>query len=391
MQNFDYHNPTRLVFGKGTLARIRDLVAPEARILMTYGGGSIKRNGVYDQVRTALEDRTWFEFGGIEPNPCYETLMRATALAREKNVDFLLAVGGGSVLDGTKFVAAAIPFSDGDPWQLLNGGASVRSAVPLGCVLTLPATGSEMNGFAVISRTSTREKLAFGDERLFPRFSVLDPETTLSLPAAQVRNGIVDAFVHVFEQYLTPRTGTALQDRQAEAILNTLVETGPRTLKDAGDLEARATFMWCATQALNGLIGCGAPQDWATHMIGHELTALYGLAHAETLAAVVPHLLRYRAELKQARLVQYGQRVWDLGSDRDPADLAEAAIARTETFFEALGMPTSLEAHGIDPGEAAPRVRDRLAGRGMTALGEAPHLTPDDAAAILRRSVTAAS
>ena len=290
MQNFTFHNPTRIVFGEHQISQLTKLVPADARILFTYGGGSIKKNGVYDQVVEALKDRPLFEFGGIEPNPRYETLMRAAATVKENHLDFLLAVGGGSVIDGTKFIAAAVEF-DGEPWDILAKHAPVTSALPLGCVLTLPATGTESNGNSVITRASTQEKLSFGSPLVYPQFAVLDPTTTYSLPPRQMANGVVDAFVHIMEQYLTFPVDAKVQDRFAEGLLLTLIEEGPRSLKEPTNYTVRANVMWAATMALNGLIGVGVPQDWATHMIGHEITALHGLDHAQTLAIVLPAVM----------------------------------------------------------------------------------------------------
>jgi NADP-dependent alcohol dehydrogenase len=385
MDNFTYCNPTRIVFGRGTIAQLSELVPKGKKVLVTYGGGSIKSNAVYDQVMKALGGHDVIEFGGIPANPVYETLMKAVDLARREKVGFLLSVGGGSVLDGTKFIAAAVPFEGKDPWEIvLSRSPVLKKVLPLGSVLTLPATGSEMNCVAVVSRASTKEKLAFLCDKVFPIFSVLDPETTFSLPREQVRNGIVDTFVHVTEQYLNSSSVGALQARQAEAILQTLIERGPVTLERPNDYEARADFMWCATQALNGLIACGVACDWATHMIGHELTAFYGLAHAESLAAVLPHLLRHQIDLKRARLAQYGRRVWGIEGKDDEA-IAHEAIVRTEGFFRSLGMQTRLAGLKIPVEEAAERVRERFAGRG-TVVGEGGSLKPEDVAKILKRS-----
>ena len=382
MDNFTYCCPTRVVFGKGTIADLSSLVPADTRILMTYGGGSIKQNGVYTQVKTALQDRDISEFGGIEPNPRYETLMKAVELVRHTDTGFLLAVGGGSVLDGTKFIAAAARYEGGDPWDILAKDAEVASALPLGSVLTLPATGSETNPFAVISRDSTDEKLAFASDRVIPAVSILDPETTFSLPKEQVRNGIVDAFVHVTEQYLTYPVNALLQERQAEGVLSTLIDVGPKTLVDLKDYDARANFMWCATQALSGLIGCGVPWDLATHMIGHELTAFYGVAHAESLAVVLPSLLRHEKKAKREKLVQYAERVWGITGGDDPAG---AAIAKTEAFFQSLGMPTHLSDFDISPEDAAEKVSTRFAERG-TKLGEREAIGPEEVAEILKGS-----
>ena len=355
---------------------------------MTYGGGSILRNGVMEQVRAALEGRAALEFGGIEANPVYETLMKAVEVVRREGVDFLLAVNGGSVLDGTKFIAAAARFA-GEPWDIPAKGAPVAAAVPLGAVLTLPATGSEMNSFAVVSRVSTGEKLPFSSPLVYPRFSIVDPETTFSLPPRQVGNGIVDAFAHVLEQYLTFPAAAPLQDRWAESILTTLIEEGPKTLADPRNYDARANLCWCATMALNGLIGSGVPQDWSTHMIGHELTALCGLDHAQTLAVVFPGTLAARRESKRAKLLQYAERVWGLGGGEggeDQAGRIDQAIAMTRAFFESVGVKTRLSDYQVAP-EVVSSVSRRLAERGWTALGERQDVSPRQVEEILSYSL----
>ncbi len=379
MENFQFHNPTRVVFGKDTIGELSGLVPSDTTILMTYGGGSIKANGVYDQVKAALKGHTVLEFGGIEPNPRHETCMRAVEICRRENVGFLLAVGGGSVLDGTKYIAAAAPFAGQDPWDILAKGAAVESALPLATVLTLPATGSETNGFSVVSRDSTREKLAFFSPRVYPQFAVLDPVTTMTLPPRQTANGVVDAFAHVLEQYLTYDAGAPLQDRQAEAILLTLVEEGPKALAAPDDYDARANVMWAATQALFGIIACGVPQDWATHMIGHELTALYGVDHAQSLAVVYPAMMRHQREQKRGKLLQYGARVWDVteGSEEERID---KTVAVTEEFFRSLGVKTRLAEYGIT--EGIERVGERLEARGAK-LGERGNIGRKEVDAIL--------
>jgi len=381
MNNFEYYNPVRIVFGKGSIPKVADLIMPGEKILLTYGGGSIKRNGVYDQVRAALKGRGVWEFGGIEPNPRYETCMRAVDVVRKEGIDFLLAVGGGSVLDGTKFIAAAVHYEGDDPWDILRKDAPIRKALPLGAVLTLPATGSEMNSFSGISRESTREKLAFGHPAVFPRFSILDPEVTYSLPKKQLRNGIVDTFVHVMEQYATYDVNSPLQDRQAEGIVRTLIELAERILADPPDYEVRANFMWCATQALNGIIGCGVVQDWSTHMIGHELTAFFGLAHAESLAVVLPGVWRHEKDRKQVKLAQLARRVWQV-EGAEAASLAEAAIERTVAFFHAIEMPTRLGDYGVREKDIE-KVVARLAER-KAKLGEHQMITPAAVREILR-------
>lgn len=364
MWNFTYHNPVKIVFGKGAIAELANLVPQDQKIMMTYGGGSIKRNGVYDQVVAALKGRQLVEFGGIEPNPRYETLMRAVAQVKAEGIGFLLAVGGGSVLDGTKFIAAAVKYTGDDPWDILAREAPVAAALPLGAVLTLPATGSEMNGNAVISRESTREKLSFSSPLVYPRFSILDPETTYSLSARQVANGIVDTFVHVAEQYLTYSVNAPLQDRQAEAILLTLIEEAPKVKANPQDYDVRANLMWCATQALNGMIGCGVPQDWATHTIGHELTAFFGLDHGQTLAIVLPAVLKHQRARKTGKLIQYAQRVWGIQGLSDE-ETVDAAIAKTEEFFRSVGNPTRLSDYGIKLADCRPIV-ERFKERGWT-------------------------
>ncbi len=377
MQNFTFKNPTEILFGRGMIAELASRVPTNMPVLMLYGGGSIRRNGVYDQVQAALKRHRVIEFGGIEPNPLYETCLKAVEVARTSQAGFILAVGGGSVLDAAKFIAAAARFEGADPWDILRThGQVIQAALPLGAVLTLPATGSESNGNAVISRKATQEKLALASILVFPVFSVLDPETTFSLPRKQVRNGVVDAFMHVMEQYLTYPSDAPLQDRFSEGILQTLIETGPVTLAEPKNYEARAAFTWSATMALNTLIGCGVPQDWSTHMIGHELTAFYGLDHAETLAIVLPGVWKHEFERKKTKLAQYGQRVWKV-------DTAQAAMAKTEDFLHSLGMPTRLGDYRIDAGEAAEKVKARFAAR-KTLLGEHGDLGPDAVADILR-------
>ncbi len=380
MFDFTFHNPTRIVFGKKSIAKLSALVPKKHKVLITYGGGSIKKNGVYDQVALALKDHDFIEFGGIEPNPRYETLMKAVELARKEQVRFLLSVGGGSTLDGTKFLAAAIEYTSADPWDIPTAQTQVQSALPIGCVLTLAATGSESNGYAVISRESTNEKRAFFSELCYPQFAILDPETTCTLPVSQTLNGIVDPFVHVMEQYMTYEVNAPLQDRQAEAILSTLIEEGPKVIADPNNYDARANVMWCATQALNGLIACGVPQDWATHMIGHELTALYGIDHAQSLAVVLPALLRNRREQKARKLVQFGRRIWNI-DDTSEDEVMEKAIVRTEEFFQSLGMKTRLSQYGIT--EGLEQVGIRIEKRNEK-LGEHQDILREDIDAILK-------
>jgi NADP-dependent alcohol dehydrogenase len=386
MNNFVFYNPTRIIFGRGTIERLRDQLPEGVKVMMCYGGGSIKRNGVYDQVMNAVEGWNVLEFGGIEANPDYDTLMKAVEWGREEGVGFVLAVGGGSVIDGAKLIAAAIPFS-GSPWDIVIEKYKVKigEPLPLGTVLTLPATSSEMNHTSVISRRATNEKYGWRSEAMFPVFSILDPEVTYSLPKKQIRNGIVDAYVHVLEQYVTYPVNGALQDRQAEAILLTLQDIAEGALESPPDYDARANLMWTVSNALNKLINKGVPEDWATHLIGHELTAFYGLDHAESLAVIIPHLYRYKREQKHEKLVQYGRRVWGLTGE--PEDIVREAIDKMRIFFNEIGMPTTLTAFGIDPVEAAERIRARFEQRGRV-LGEHKDITPEVVAEIVQMSVS---
>lgn len=382
MQNFIYHNPTKIAFGKGSISKLAKLL-PNKKIMLLYGGGSIKKNGIYEQVKTQLEAYDWCEFSGIEANPEYQTLIRAVDMVREEQVDYLLAVGGGSVIDGTKFIAAAAKF-DGDPWSILTGESRVRDAVPLGCVLTLPATGTETNTGAVVTRAELGKKLAFMSDLVRPQFAILDPEVTYSLPDRQLINGVVDAYVHVMEQYLTYPVGATVQDRFAEGILQNLIEIGPQVTASK-DYDIRANLMWNATQALNGLIGAGVPQDWSTHMIGHELTALHGLDHAVTLAIILPRVMYHQREQKREKLLQYAERVWGL-SRYDEDSAIDLAIEKTELFFRNLGMKTRLSEHGIGKGVADEMAR-KLTENGFEKLGEHQDITPAEAHSIVTASL----
>ncbi|MGE5517747.1 MAG: iron-containing alcohol dehydrogenase [Bacteroidota bacterium] len=369
MENFVFHNPVKVIFGKGQISAVGREIPQGSRVLFAFGGGSIKTNGVHAQVVEALTAAglEFREFAGIEPNPRFETLMKAVALARAEKLDYVLAVGGGSVVDGCKLVAAAIDFA-GDPWDIVCRKAAPTKAKPLGVVLTLPATGSEMNMYSVVSRDATGEKLGWGHPSVMPQFSVLDPETTYSLPPRQVGNGIVDAFIHVLEQYLTYPAAAPLQDRLAESVLSTLVEIGAAAMATPPDYQARANLMWCATMALNGLIGQGVPQDWATHMIGHELTALTGIDHARTLAVVWPGVVTVKRAEKRAKLLQFAARVWGLTEGDDDARI-DAAIAKTRAFFESVGVPARLGSYDL-PADLPATIAGRLAERGGLPLGE---------------------
>lgn len=385
MLNFEFYNPTRIIFGTDTIQRIHDFVPSDARVLMLYGGESARKNGTLDEVRTALGQREIQEFGGIEPNPSYETLMKAVELIREQKLDFLLAVGGGSVIDGTKFIAAAVNYV-GDEWQILEThGAKITQALPFGSVLTLPATGSEMNSGGVVTRKSTQTKLAFGSSHVFPQFSVLDPNKTYSLPLRQLANGVVDAFIHVMEQYLTYSVNAQVQDRFAESLLQTLIEIAPKVVEESADYDTRANLMWTATMALNGLIGAGVPQDWSTHMIGHELTALHNIDHARTLAIVLPANMQVRRAQKRDKLLQYAERVWHI-VDGDEEQRIDAAIARTRAFFEDLGLPTRLADYQLGAKDIDEVIK-QLEAHKLTKLGEHQDISLDVSRHILEASL----
>ncbi|MDA8221634.1 MAG: iron-containing alcohol dehydrogenase [Desulfitobacterium hafniense] len=388
MFNFDFYNPTRILFGQDRLEGIDKYVPADAAVLITYGGGSARKSGLIDKVKTVLGNRKVYEFGGIEPNPRYETLVKAVEIVRSENIDFILAVGGGSVIDGTKFITLA-SYYKGDSRDLLKFGFMpipfevVGKVVPFGTVLTLPATGSEMNSGAVISYE--HGKFPVMCELAFPKFSILEPTLTFTLPKIQVANGVIDAFVHTTEQYLTYPVDAKVQDRMAEGILQTLIEIGETTVAESENHEARANLVWSATLALNGLIGAGVPQDWTTHMIGHELTALLGIDHGQTLAIVLPALLEVRREQKRAKLLQYAERVWHIesGSEEERVDLA---IQKTREFFESLGVKTRLSQYGVGA-DKIPVVVEQLKAHGMTALSETQDLTLDISQKILEESL----
>lgn len=373
MQNFDYHNPTRIVFGKDRLNELDTLVPKEANVLILFGGGSIKKFGTLNKVVASLKDRRIIEFSGIEPNPKFETLVKAVTLAKSENIDFLLAVGGGSVVDGTKFVNLAINYDGDDLSELLTNRSArmdVSEALPMGAIITLPATGSEMNSGGVVSYN--HKKNVFSNPLLYPTFSILDPTLTFTLPPTQVANGVVDAFIHVVEQYVTYPVDARFQDRTAEGILQTLIEIGKKTIDNPEDYDARANLVWCATMALNGLIGAGVPQDWTTHMIGHELTAMFGIDHGKTLAILQPSIWQLRKGQKREKLLQYADRVWNI-SDGNEDTRIDNAINKTREFFESLGVSTRLSEYGVGA-DKIDDIVDALEDHGLTALSETKDL-----------------
>ncbi|PKB16853.1 iron-containing alcohol dehydrogenase [Flavobacterium sp. 5] len=373
MLNFELYNPTNLVFGKGQIEKLTSLVPQNSKILLAYGGGSIFKNGIHEQVIKNLKGFEIVEFGGIEPNPHYETLMKAVDVIKAEKIDFILAVGGGSVIDGVKFMSAAVHFQ-GNPIDILQKRLLIKeNTVPFGTVLTLPATGSEMNSGSVVTIKATQEKLAFGGSALFPKFSICDPTVITSLPKRQIQNGVVDAYTHVLEQYLTYPHEGMLQDRIAEGILQTLIEVGPGVVENPADYALASNFMWSCTMALNGLIQKGVPSDWATHMIGHELTALYGIDHARTLAIIGPNLYKVMFETKKEKLAQYGKRVFNLSGTEN--EVAAEAIEKTVAFFHTMGMKTLLSENAENFEKTADFIVDRFEKRGWKALGEKQNIT----------------
>ncbi len=379
---FSFVNPTQVYFGQGQIARIASAIPQDARVLVLYGGGSIKRNGVYEQVVDALKNFVWQEFAGVEPNPTAETLDRAVAQVKAESLDYVLAVGGGSVIDGAKYVAAAACY-DGEGWDILLGKHKVSRALPVGAVLTLPATGSESNGGSVVTKAATRDKLNFMSPLVQPRFAVLDPDVMKTLPERQLANGLVDAWVHTCEQYLTMPTEAMVQEGYAEVLLRTLKTLGEQFAERDSDAW-RANLMLAANQALNGFIGSGVPQDWATHMIGHELTALYGVDHGRSLAIVQPSLLRHQIERKRAKLEQMGRNVFGLTGDDA---LAERCVDAIEAFYHSLGVATQLTEHGGDKAAAIDEIVSRLEAHGMVKLGEHRAITPAESRDILQQAV----
>lgn len=379
---FTYQNTTKIFFGQGQISNISDAIDKDSKVLVIYGGGSVKKNGVYDQVATALEGHQWLEFSGVEPNPTKETLDKAVAVVKEQGVDFILAVGGGSVIDGSKYVAAAAHY-DGDGWDMLVGKHTAQSATALGAILTIPATGSESNAGGVITKAETKQKLPFFSPFVQPLFAVLDPDVMKTLPEKQLLNGIVDAWVHVCEQYITSQHGAAVQDGYAEALLKVLKDLADNYAGRDND-QWRANLMWAANQALNGLIGSGIPHDWATHMIGHELTALWHVDHGRSLAIVQPSLLRNQIELKRAKLEQMGQNVFGLAAS---GDLAERTIDAIEALYHGLNVPTQLTEYDGDKQSAIDAVVGKLESNGMTALSENGTVTPAVVREILKQAI----
>ena len=375
---FSYHNPTAIEFGKGQIKELANKISKEDKVLLVYGGGSIKNNGVYDQVIKALENHTFIEFSGVEVNPTVETMNKAVKIVKEEKIDFILAVGGGSVIDGCKYLAAASLY-DGDAWDFLDGKAEVQDALPLGAVLTLAATGSESNNLTVISKREIDEKRLYFSNHSYPKFAILDSSFMSTLSDRQLANGLVDAFVHTCEQYLTFKTNAVVQDGFAETLLKGLVDLA-NTWDNRHDLKWQSDLMWIANQALNGLVGVGVPQDWSTHMIGHELTAFYGIDHARSLAVVQPQLLRVMFEDKKDKLSQMGETVFDIKDD------ANATIEAIENLYEKVGVTTNLNNYKVDDNVIS-NVIGALEKHGMTALGENANITLEQSSKILNMAM----
>jgi NADP-dependent alcohol dehydrogenase len=379
MLNFELYNPVNYIFGKNQTEKLAELVPENAKVLLAYGGGSIFKNGVHAQVIHALAGFSVIEFGGIEPNPRFETLMKAVEIIRTEKIDFIVAVGGGSVIDGVKFISGAVKY-EGDPIEILKNKVlfkDVSKVIPFGTVLTLPATGSEMNSGAVITIEATQEKLVLGGSALFPKFSICDPSVIVSLPKRQLQNGVIDAFMHTLEQYITYPHDALLQDRIAEGILQTLIEIGPHVVETPTDYKLASNFMWACTK--------GVPSDWATHMIGHELTALYEVDHARTLAIISPSLYRVMFETKKDKLAQYGKRVWNIQTG-SVDEIAHEAIEKTVQFYHMMGMKTRLSENASNYANTADIIVERFKERGWTALGEKQNITLDKIREIVEMS-----
>ena len=385
MNNFELYNPTKILFGKGEIAKLRNEIPKDANILLLFGGGSIKKNGIYEQVSQALDGYKWQDFGGIPPNPEYKVLLKALEVIKKENITFLLAVGGGSVIDGTKFLSSAALYEGDEPWNILKNKIKTEVGMPFGTVLTLPATGSEMNSGAVVTNEDTQEKFGMGGPGLFPQFSILDPTVVSSIPERQIANGLADSFTHVLEQYITYPVDALLQDRLSESILSAIIETAPRIMEDTSDYKSAANFMWNCTMALNGLIQKGVPTDWAIHAIGHELTAFFGIDHARTLAILTKSHYTHNIKTKKAKLAQCAERVFGI-TEGNEQEKAEACIEAIEEFYLSLGIATTLSSYTENYEGTAEKIAKRFTERGWTAIGEHGKLTPFDVETIVEMS-----
>ncbi len=375
---FTYQNPTKIEFGQGKISKISKLIPQDKKVLLLYGGGSIKKNGVYDQTADALKDHTFFEFGGVEANPTKETLDKAISYGRENEVDYVLAVGGGSVVDGAKYIANAY-YYDGDGWDLLEGKYSASKALEIGVILTLAATGSESNTGSVITKAETKEKRFFHSFHSYPKFSILDPNVLKSLDERQLINGLIDTFVHTCEQYVTYQHGFLAQDNYSEGILRALWQLS-QNYEIRDDLWY-SNLMWLANQALNGLIGLGVPQDWGTHYIGHELSGLYGIDHARTLAIIQPNLFRELKEQKKDKLLQMGRNVFSMDTNN-----VDEVIDKIEDLYRSLNVDLKISSYTKDQ-NIKENVTILLEKHGFTKFGEKETITLDVVEKILDKSI----
>ena len=383
MLNFVFENPTKILFGKDQLTKLaKEIKKCHQRILLIYGGGSIKKTGLYDQVTAILKENNIFyvEQPGVQVNPRIDSVREGIKLCRENDLGMILAVGGGSVIDCAKTIAAGFYYT-GDPWDFFTNTARITDALPVGVVLTLAATGSEMNVNAVINNQETQEKIGIGSRHLIPRFAILDPEFTFTVPPAQTAAGIADIMSHVFEQYFSSNDGAFLQDRMCESVLKTCIHYGPIAIKEPNNYEARANLMWSSTIGLNGLLSTGKATDWATHNIEHELSALYDMTHGLGLAILTPHWMEYVLdETTVKKFAEYARNVWEVQGTDDDFETARQGIKLTRQFFQSLGLGSKLSEQGV--------TEDSLAGMAAKAasspLGRFKKLDQNDVFKILK-------
>ncbi|BBI36379.1 iron-containing alcohol dehydrogenase [Cohnella abietis] len=387
MNSFELYNPTKLVFGADKIGQLGELVTPYGkRILLVYGGGSIKSSGLYNDVLYQLEGigAIVHELPGIEPNPRLATVNKGINICRAEKIDFILAVGGGSVIDAAKAIAAGALY-DGDVWDFTVRQATIQEALPLGTVLTLAATGSEMNGNSVISNWETKQKRAMGSKLIYPKFSILDPKLTYTVPANQTVNGIVDIMSHVFEQYFSLTTDIPLQERFAESILLTVIENGEKALENGSDYDARANLLLAGTYALNGTLPNGVSTDWATHGIEHEVSAIYDIAHGAGLAIIFPNWMKHVYKERASKFVQYAVRVWGVDPNgKSDDEIALEGIEATRNYFTRIGAPATLGELGIND-EQLDRMAEEATKYGP--IGSFKMLSKEDVLSILTASL----
>ncbi|QOY38194.1 iron-containing alcohol dehydrogenase [Anaerobacillus isosaccharinicus] len=387
MDNFIFQNPTKLIFGRDQIELLpKEVPQYGNRVLLVYGGGSIKRNGLYDAVlkQLSLCGAEVFELAGVEPNPRLTTVHKGVEICKKEKIEFILAVGGGSVLDCTKAIAAGAHY-DGDVWDIVTKKHFPTSALPFGTILTLAATGSEMNSGSVITNWETKEKYGWGSPLVFPKFSILDPINTFSVPKDHTVYGIVDMMTHVFEQYFHPTTNTPLQERMCEAVLLTVTEAAPKLLEDLENYELRETILYSGTIALNGFLQMGARGDWASHNIEHSISAVYDIPHAGGLAIIYPQWLRHVKDIGLRKLNQLAVRVWNVDpSNKTEQEIAEEGISKLEQFWQSLGAPSRLKDYNIDDSNV-----DVMADKAMVngPFGNFKKLEKEDVVEILTKSL----